>query len=294
MTPNTKRLLNLAQKLGVDSLLLRVSTLPGLRPLINRIAWNRQSLAHCDGIYHRFMKRIDRHGIALASKSILEIGAGNSIGIGYFFARHGISRWTASDPIMKFGGNTRFARDEHELSRKILLPDHPDLFESIRIEDNKILFESIFRFIKLDATVFMSNLEGQFDLIFSNSVFEHLTEDGLEATLANCRRYLKPNGVMIHGIDLKDHINPLNPLGFYKYSDKKWRSLTSGSIFYVNRLRHTDYMKIFQEHGFHIMECEPYLPLPLPTRIHPDIRNRYGDDEIRYGEVFITARNGDR
>jgi hypothetical protein len=97
---------------------------------------------------------------------------------------------------------------------------------------------------------------------------------------------------MVHGIDLKDHINPLNPLSFYKYSDSHWSSLSSGSIFYVNRLRHPDFIRLFERHGFEIVECDPYLPFPLPERIHPDIRRRYTDEELVHGEVFITVRKG--
>lgn len=290
MTPTTKKLLNVAQQVGADRLLLRASRLPGLRQAINRLAWHGQSVAHCRDIYGRFRARLERNGIAVAGADILEVGAGNSIGMGYFFARHGIGSWTASDPFVSFNASVQATRREHELASQIAAADHPALLDSLRLENDRLTFTSTFRFIELDATRFEPDFVEKFDLIFSNSVLEHLTLAGLEDLTANCRRYLKPAGVMVHGIDLKDHINPLNPLGLYKYSDQQWAALSAGSIFYVNRLRHTDFVRLFERHDFTIVDCDPYLRFPLPERIHPDIRQRYTDDELTHGEVFITAR----
>lgn len=289
MTPTTKRLLNLVQKLGGDSFLLRASTIPGVRNLINRLAWNRQTLAHCRDIHGRFATRLDRNGITLPGKDILEIGAGNSIGMGYFFARHGYSSWTSSDPVMTPKGNVRAAQQEYVLAKEILTNENPEFLELLSIKDNNISFSGRFKFIELDATEFVADFVEKYDLIFSNSVLEHLTPAGLEATITNCRHYLRPNGIMIHGIDLKDHINPLNPLNFYKYSDDNWLSISKDSIFYVNRLRHVDYINLFERHCFKIIESDPYLPFPLPKDIHPDISGRYDDETLKYGECFIIS-----
>jgi hypothetical protein len=38
-----------------------------------------------------------------------------------------------------------------------------------------------------------------------------------------------------------------------KYSDVEWRPYNSGSQ-YVNRLRHSDYLRLFQQAGFNILE----------------------------------------
>lgn len=290
MTPTTKKLFNLAQKFGADRLLLQTSKLPGLREVINRLAWHGQSVAHCRDIYGRFLTRLERNGIDVAGADILEVGAGNSIGMGYFFAKHGIASWTASDSFVTFNATARATRREYDLARQIAATDHPALLDILQLENDRLLFKSTFQFIDLDATQFKPEFVETFDLIFSNSVLEHLTLAGLEELTANCRRYLKPNGLMVHGIDLKDHINPLNPLGFYKYSDSQWLTLSSGSIFYVNRLRHPDFIGLFERHGFEIVECDPYLPFPLPEQIHPDFRSRYADEELIHGEVFITVR----
>ena len=290
LTPTTKKVLNVAQKVGADRLLLRASKLPGLRDVINRLAWHGQSVAHCRDIYGRFLTRLERNGIDVAGADILEIGAGNSIGMGYFFAAHGIASWTASDPFVNFNTSAAASRREHDLARQIAAADHPALLDLLQLDNDQLHFKSTFRFIVLDATEFEPDFVERFDLIFSNSVLEHLPAAGLEQLATNCHHYLKPNGVMIHGIDLKDHINPLNPLGLYKYSESQWHSLSSGSIFYVNRWRHPDFVNLFQRHGFEIVECDPYLRFPLPKQIDAEIRRRYSDEELCYGEVFITAR----
>ena len=64
-------------------------------------------------------------------------------------------------------------------------------------------------------------------------------------------------GITTHSIDYSDHYarsdGSLSRFNFLKYYDAQWRPFNSGRQ-YVNRLRHSDYVRMFREAGFTILE----------------------------------------
>ena len=64
-------------------------------------------------------------------------------------------------------------------------------------------------------------------------------------------------GITTHSIDYSDHYarsdRRLSRFNFLKYDDAQWRPFNSG-LQYVNRLRHSDYVRLFREAGFAILE----------------------------------------
>ena len=64
-------------------------------------------------------------------------------------------------------------------------------------------------------------------------------------------------GITTHSIDYSDHYarsdGSLSRFNFLKYDDAQWRPFNSGRQ-YVNRLRHSDYVRMFREAGFTILE----------------------------------------
>ncbi len=76
---------------------------------------------------------------------------------------------------------------------------------------------------------FFAERAGQFDAILSCAVLEHLA-DPLGALTAMARA-LRPGGVMIHSVDLRDHgmFAGLPPLTFLTVPDAIWRAMTANS-----------------------------------------------------------------
>lgn len=101
--------------------------------------------------------------------------------------------------------------------------------------------------------LFEDNLiaESTFDVIYSNAVLEHV-RDPLK-TITECRRILKPGGLAVHQIDLRDHEDFDNPLEFLKVSAEEWverMAYRGGS--YLNRWRSCNYIEGLQQNGFEI------------------------------------------
>jgi SAM-dependent methyltransferase len=95
------------------------------------------------------------------------------------------------------------------------------------------------------------------DLVSSTNTLEHIPARDLAPILAECRRLLRPGGIMSSRIDLADHYSyfdrSLSPYNFLRYDDARWRWLNSDVLF-QNRLRRPDYLSAFTEAGLEVLE----------------------------------------
>lgn len=111
-------------------------------------------------------------------------------------------------------------------------------------------------------TVFASNT---LDVVFSNSVLEHVPVASLEAMFAESLRILRPGGIVFHSVNCGDHYaytDPtLNQLHYLAYSDEEWQFWNNEFLF-QNRLRAVDFTRMATRAGFAI-ELDT-------SRAHPD------------------------
>jgi SAM-dependent methyltransferase len=98
------------------------------------------------------------------------------------------------------------------------------------------------------------------DFHFSHFAFEHIPPETLKAILLEGARIIKPNGLFINSVDYQDHFavytKTVNRLNFLRYSDAEWRKYNNNKYIYVNRLRHEDFIKLFEELGHDIVYME--------------------------------------
>lgn len=94
------------------------------------------------------------------------------------------------------------------------------------------------------------------DLVYSNTVLEHLSASNLQQVFRECRRILRPGGHMLHLIDLSDHFShsdkSISTINFLKFSEKAYEKYNTSFIF-QNRFRPVFWRQIFAEHGFEIV-----------------------------------------
>jgi len=95
------------------------------------------------------------------------------------------------------------------------------------------------------------------DCITSTSTLEHIPANDTRLILRECRRILRDDGLISILIDYDDHYSyfdsKISSYNFLKYSDRHW-ALFNPPLHYQNRLRHTDYVKLFESEGFEIVE----------------------------------------
>lgn len=94
---------------------------------------------------------------------------------------------------------------------------------------------------------------GSVDCITSSNTLEHIPPDSIVAILRECHRLLADDGIMSFSIDYTDHWSHadkrISYLNYLRYSTRQWRFL-SPALHYQNRLRHSDYERLFSDAGF--------------------------------------------
>ncbi len=102
-----------------------------------------------------------------------------------------------------------------------------------------------------------------FDLITSTNTFEHIPVEQIPGILKECKRLLKPNGVMCFRIDYQDHYAYFDPsisvYNFMQFSEIDWRPYNH-SVQFQNRLRHSEYLQFFRNAGLNVAIEKKYRP----------------------------------
>jgi SAM-dependent methyltransferase len=122
------------------------------------------------------------------------------------------------------------------------------------------------------------------DVHTSYTVLEHIPPPVLTAILKEGARLLRPDGWGIHGIDYSDHFahgDPrLSPLHFLRYSDKQWARYADNKYMYMNRLRHDDMLRLFEETGHRIVDEDPQSDLGMTEVLPLDARFQAKSAEV--------------
>ena len=104
------------------------------------------------------------------------------------------------------------------------------------------------------------------DFHTSFTVLEHIPPDVLKRILNEGNRIMNDDGLFIHKIDYSDHFShsdkSITSINFLQYSDNEWARYADNRYMYMNRLRHDDYIKLFQFAGHHILAVEPETDEP--------------------------------
>jgi hypothetical protein len=135
------------------------------------------------------------------------------------------------------------------------------------------------------------------DIVYSNTVFEHVPQQELAGLFAESRRILQPSGYILHLIDMSDHFahsDPsISPINFLQFSEKSFTKYNSYFL-YQNRLRVSAWRQIITEQGFEIVYWQPNVDekaLKHLTLLHLDEAfENLKADEICTSSVCVLAR----
>ena len=94
------------------------------------------------------------------------------------------------------------------------------------------------------------------DLVYSNSVFEHVPKQAILEILQESQRILKPGGLALHNIGCNDHYAFFDPsisfVNFLRFSEAEWRPWNN-SLQYQNRLRAPQFLDMATEAGLKVI-----------------------------------------
>ncbi len=137
--------------------------------------------------------------------------------------------------------------------------------------------------------------DSSIDLFVSNNVLEHIPQESIRGVFREARRLAAPCAVMSHFIDMTDHYaygdSSIGMYNFLKYRSWAWR-FTNNSLQYQNRLRASDYAKLFKESGWEIVIQEQTRGRveELPHgELAPEFR-RYDVDDLLTKNAWVACR----
>lgn len=97
--------------------------------------------------------------------------------------------------------------------------------------------------------------DGEVDVVFSNSVLEHVPPDAIAAMYRESMRILSPGGIMFHSVNCGDHYSyvdsKIHQLNYLQYSDRAWK-LWNNAFLYQNRMRAHEFVEGAAALGFAI------------------------------------------
>jgi len=130
------------------------------------------------------------------------------------------------------------------------------------------------------------------DFCFSNAVLEHVPKDEFPKLADELMRLMKPDGVCLHRVDLKDHLG--GGLNNLRFSAAIWEGpIFRDSGFYTNRIRFREMVRIFEQAGFAcaLPRISRWDDLPLPrARLDASFRALAQEDLLVNGFDIVLRR----
>ncbi|HMP92835.1 MAG TPA: methyltransferase domain-containing protein [Phnomibacter sp.] len=94
------------------------------------------------------------------------------------------------------------------------------------------------------------------DVCTNTFTLEHIPPPDIEAIFKETFRILKPGGYVSCFVDMQDHYSyfdkNISAYNFLQFSDKQWAPYNC-SFHYQNRLRHPQYLQLFEKCGFEVV-----------------------------------------
>jgi SAM-dependent methyltransferase len=217
---------------------------------------------------------LKKNNFSISGKTVLEIGPGNSYINAYNFLLNGARKVILVD---------KYPRQSNDQWQKSYIKKEIEYCKSIYDVGRLEYIDESTCELNTDYIAFMAGdlsaiqLDAKVDFVYSIAVLHHVKD--LDRYVKKMHAILNPGGMMYHVVDLKDKFHFFgNPFVFYKYSDFTWEYfLTDKAVTYTNRVRHQEYIDIFDRNGFDLVYQKtityetPDFPINKKFSTRPDL-----------------------
>ena len=247
------------------------------------------SARYCYAVWLRYLVMIRKNGLPFPIESVVELGPGNSLGVGLAAMLSGVNKYFAFDIIKHANTDTNckvfdelieLYKRRGNIPDAVEFPDVKPYLESYEFPAHILTNEHLGKTLKQDRVESirkeLCNLgsasgnsiqlryfvpwngrpnlikEESIDMIYSQTVMQYV--DDLEVAYKTLHNWLKPNGFMLHQIDFKNDNIVKEWNGHWKYSDSKWRAIIRRNESYLlNREPYSKHVYYMQKNGFKIV-----------------------------------------
>ena len=238
---------------------------------------------YCYSVWHRNSKVLRDVGFDPAGVNMVELGPGDTIGVGLTALLYGVRLYTgldilpycrSFDPVRFFDEICKIAAADPVETRRPTLSSAE--IRSIRTDLARGLTNSkIIRYVAPWTATSISKESAE--LVHSMGALQYV--DRLEETYQAMFSWLRPGGYGFHFVDCSAHY--LSPFwnGHWAYSDLEWRLVRGrrGEVT-LNRLPFGAHVKIARETGFEVLLRNPVCAAPALPRESLAARFRTMDD----------------
>jgi len=136
------------------------------------------------------------------------------------------------------------------------------------------------------------------DLVYSNSVLEHVPKEVIAGLLRESMHVLKPGGLVMHNVGCNDHYaffdRSISFVNFLQYDERQWKRWNN-PIQYQNRLRAPEFLQLAAEAGLEVVQSStnvrPDSKEALQTmRIAPQFARFSAEDLAKTSVDFIARK----
>lgn len=241
------------------------------------------SARYCYSVFMRHRVIAAQYGMMQSPTTVVELGPGDSLGIGLMAILTGSQQYVAVDAVRHANTATNLAVFDELvtlLKNKTPIPFdgecaaiRPELVEygfphALFDQQGLISALSPQRLSEIRQALINPSRDGliqyhaplgemggisaeSIDWIFSQAVLEHVDE--LEETYRQCFRCLKPGGFMTHQIDYQCHETANEWNGHWRYPNWLWALMRGRRPWFVNRLPHSAQRKSQEGAGLSIL-----------------------------------------
>ncbi|MEN3380372.1 MAG: hypothetical protein V7608_416 [Hyphomicrobiales bacterium] len=306
------------------SLIVGIATyIPGFRNLTGRKTGGTVSARYCYSVWLRHLSMLHRSALPTTFETMVELGPGDSLGIGLAALLSGVERYVALDAV-RYADNARNLRILDELialfRARAPIPDGAEFPLVQPVLPSYAFPGGILTSARLDAVLRSDRLDmirsatkspattprgsepvcyiaawkpgviesGTVDLVLSQTVLE-LPPD-LPGMYTEMCRWLKPGGVMSHEIDFKSIGITVEWSGHWSCSDTLWRLAAGKRRHRINREPHSTHISLMQRAGCHVVCDERTVRPPAITRAQLAPRFRHlTDEDLTTSSALIQA-----
>jgi SAM-dependent methyltransferase len=234
-------------------------------------------------------------GTPIVGARVVEIGPGHTLGLAMSLLLTGAARVEAVDTV-RYAVSQPDPRSFTELWRRATEAGLVDRTNVADPEAELARAAARLEYRVVDGREGWPFPEQSKDIVYSFSVLEHVRD--LRGLLEESARVLRPGGLSIHTIDLRDHYN-LGPgenwLEFLEFDDRQWERMTSARSAWCNRMRAPELRALFAE-IFELVEFTEHtddLPPDFDRRRIASRFRRFDLDELSVSSVSVVARKRD-
>jgi len=297
--------------------------IPGLQGLTGRKTGGTISARYCYSVWLRHLSMLHRSALPTTFARMVELGPGDSLGIGLAALLSGVERYVGLDAV-RYADDTRNLRIVDELiallSDRASIPDE-DEFPLVRPLLPSYAFPAdILTSARLDVALHPKRLEliraaisnpatsargggplsyiapwepgviesGTVDLVLSQTMLEFPPD--LAAMYSEMCRWLRPGGVMSHEIDFKSIGLTVEWNGHWSCSDALWRLVAGRRRHRINREPHSTHISLIQRVGCRVVCDERTVQRSHITRAQLAPRFRHlTNEDLATSSALIQA-----